>query len=171
MINIPVSKVPMGTIVAFVLNKKNKPPGWLICDGSPIPDIYMELIDALGSTHTPNLAGRTLIGSGIPNMGVQSDGRNPNFGPSVDLSLGDTGGEYQHTLELNEIPPHNHLINGGAFGTLGTALETGDSGYIPFCSKGFFDINGTDNAGGGQAHFNMQPYYTVHYIIYTGQDN
>jgi microcystin-dependent protein len=177
MISIPMGNVPMGTIVAFVLNlgtdgkgKPMPPPGWLMCDHSPIPQKYSLLISYLNSHHTPNLTGRTLIGTGVPDSTTpQTDHRNPNFAPSNHWHLGNTGGEYQHTLTTEEIPSHDHTIHSGQFGNLGTALQTASSGYIPYCMNDVFGPNGTDSTGGGGPHPNMQPYYAVHYIIYTGQ--
>ena len=166
MFSIPMGNVPMGTIVAFILDKKNIPPGWLLCDGSTIPSKYTQLISALNSNNTPNLAGRTLIGTGVPNMGQQSDGRNPNYDPSNVWPLGYTGGEYQHTLVAAEIPQHTHNASvgwGEAGGTYWKNLAVvGGSGQT---------IQTDGGTGGGGAHFNMQPYQAVHYIIYTGQNN
>ena len=166
MSSISMGNVPMGTVVAFMLGTKNIPPGWLLCDGSAIPSKYTELINALNSNTRPNLAGRTLIGTGVPDMGVQSDGRNPNYDPSNIWPLGYTGGEYQHYLNVNEIPQHTHNATvgwGEAGGSYWQNLAVvGASGQT---------ITTDGGNGGGGAHFNMQPYQAVHYIIYTGQNS
>ena len=176
---IPTGNLPMGSIVAYVLNlgmnglgKPVLPPGWLMCDGSPIDPKYSLLISHLNSQNTPNFAGRTLIGTGVPDsITAQTDGIKPNFLPSNQWHLGFTGGEYQHILNTDEIPSHDHTIHGGQFGSLGIGLETAEGGYIPYCTSDVFGPKGTDMTGGNNAHLNMQPYYAVHYIIYTGQSN
>lgn len=153
--------VPMGTIVAFVLNQEYIPDGWLLCDGSVIPQQYKNLINLLG-TNTPNLAGRTLIGTGVPNMEIQTDERNPNFLHSNVWPLGYTGGEYQHKLVLDEIPVHNHSAS------VGWAEAGGSYWQNLAVVGGTAQTIQTDNTGGDAAHFNMQPYQAVHYIIYAG---
>lgn len=170
----------MGTIVAFALkfDPKNPPfKGWLLCDGSPVPSHYQELKNMLPNGVTPNLCGRTLIGTGIlDTSGIQSDGRSTlNFPPSNppinELPLGYTGGEYVHGLLEVEMPRHSHTINDGNFGHLGIGIETENGGYIPYCMGNNFGPKGTDSAGSNYAHNNMQPYYTINYIIYTGRNS
>ena len=74
-------------------------------------------------------------------------------------NVGDTGGEENHWLSINEIPAHNH--NG-----ISTKWQSWASNG-PTCgpvggSNFIVDANGpftTNNSGGGQAHNNMPPYY------------
>jgi microcystin-dependent protein len=158
------TQVPMGTIVAYALAKENLPQGWLLCDGSPIdPTQFQELITALGSSNTPNLAGRTLIGTGTPGTGTQSDGTSPNF-PSSDWLLNFTGGEFQHTLVVDEMPGHDHSLQ-YQFG-LDSDCHAG-SGSTPCQDSN--QTNMTNKTGGDGPHNNMQPYYAVNYIIYGGE--
>src|SRR4051812_11041035 len=103
--------VPMGTIVACLLSAKNIPDRWLPCDGSEIPaEEFQELRTALGSDTTPNLAGRTLIGTGTPDTGQQSDGSYPNFASGAEWTLDFTGGEAAHQLVVGEMPSHIHAL-------------------------------------------------------------
>ena len=162
-IDINSSGMPMGTIVAFALPAQNIPAGWLPCDGSVIPSKYQALITALGSNNTPNLAGRALIGTGKPNNDKQSDGTTPNFTTTNNWPLNYTGGEYVHTLSVNEMPQHAHdyqYIN-----PLGEEAEN-------FYSGSYWEptmVNATTaNTGGNQPHNNMPPYLAINYIIYTG---
>lgn len=154
--------LPLGTIVAFGLNETNIPENWLLCDGSEIPDKFQELITILGSKHTPNLAGRTLVGSGKPDDGKQNDGNKPGFPKGAEWAINDTGGEYQTTLSVEELPPHDHDL------VYKFDLDSGchsHSGSTP-CKTN--TTQKTEKTGGGKPHFNMQPYRTVHYIIFTG---
>ncbi|WP_215226766.1 phage tail protein [Echinicola shivajiensis] len=169
--NIPMDLVPMGTIVAFALDIKLKPPGWLLCDGSAIPSKYQKLISALNSDVTPNLAGRTLLGTGIPDMGPQSDSRNPNYDPSNNWPLGFTGGEYQHRLTEEEMPSHSHNIGGYKYRPSGNnSCDSGDDISAPDCSW-WNDDKVTSVVGENAPHYNMMPYQAVNYIIYTGQND
>lgn len=154
--------VPMGTIVAFALNVNSIPNGWLLCDGSTIPDKYQELITALGNNQTPNLGGRTLVGTGKPDSAPQSDGTSPNFDAGNIFPLGWTAGEYQHQLVVSEMPKHQHpllyefdLNSGCHAGTGSTPCASGTIQY-------------TDFVGGDGFHNTMQPYQAVNFIIYTG---
>jgi microcystin-dependent protein len=162
--SLPAGTIPLGTIIAYALDLFNIPVGWLLCDGAKIDATkYQKLITALGSPNTPNLAGRTLVGAGIPDNGQQSDGSSPNFPPKTAWPPNYTAGEAQHTLVSNEIPSHQHSLE-YQFG-LYSGCHAG-SGSTP-CQDSS-QTNMTNATGGGLGHNNMQPYYTVNYIIYAG---
>lgn len=147
--------LPMGTIVAYLLPVANLANGWLLCDGSPIPDQYQELRTALGSDNTPNLAGMTLLGAGTP------PSSSPCFPPNAKpFNLAEIGGEYQHTLVPNEMPSHTHNTN-SAYG-YDIYDQDGNDVHLICVRPG----EGTDATGGDAPHNNMQPYYCVNYIIY-----
>jgi microcystin-dependent protein len=137
--------MPVGTILAYA--GRAAPEGWLMCDGQTISldDKYKHLRDLIGNT-TPNLSGRALIGAG----GI--------------YSLGQTGGEETHKLEIDEIPSHSHTINNGDFGIHSRSFLGSNDPDRPYKTLAQPKLN-TDNTGGGQAHNNMQPYYVVNYII------
>jgi microcystin-dependent protein len=75
------------------------------------------------------------------------------------MSLAATGGAETHTLTVNEIPAHGH----GYHRALDVPVTFGE---IPGTTALSFSAT-TDDAGGGQAHYNMQPYLVLNYIIKT----
>ncbi|GGG62525.1 phage tail protein [Epilithonimonas arachidiradicis] len=167
-LQIEFGQVPMGTIIPFALPIKSLPANWLLCDGSEISANYQSLITLLGSTKTPNLCGRTLIGTGIPSNDQQSDGTKPNFDASNNWPLAYTGGEYKHQLTVDELAKHSHKINGGNFGIHSRSFKGEDDNDQPFETNPSTNIAGTDVQGNDQAHNNMQPYYAVNFIIFAG---
>jgi microcystin-dependent protein len=100
-----------------------------------------------GRNGTPNLKGRFILGVG--------DGYN----------LKSIGGEKQVKLNINQIPPHNHITN--AWGDDGGWCKNGTCG-IQTSDRRSNDIitdQPTNTVGGGQAHNNMPPYYVLAYIM------
>lgn len=80
------------------------PKGWALCQGQLLPiNQYQALFSLLGTTYGGD--GRTTFG--LPDL----QGRTPvSTGNSV--VLGQKFGEEFHTLSLQEVPLHNHIING-----------------------------------------------------------
>lgn len=136
--------IPQGAILPFALKTSEIPDGWLLCDGSPIPAQYADLSQKLGSSNTPDLTVRMVMGAGTSALGT-------NF------PLGATGGEEKVTLTVDEMPSHSHQYNEAT-------SPKHQSGSDTEC----FTANQTSNTttvGGDQAHNNLPPYYVVHYII------
>nr|DAH18355.1 MAG TPA: tail collar domain [Caudoviricetes sp.] len=141
---------PIGMYGYFAGN--NAPTNWLRCDGQEVSRTdYVELFNTIGTTYgsgngattfnlpNVNLENRTLVGS-------SGDG---------EFSLGNTGGEKEHVLTVNEMPSHTHDIN--------------PSGATTFASGGSNDVSqtsgsrnytflGIGSTGGDQPHNNMQPF-------------
>lgn len=126
--------IPTGVITMWSGAIGSIPTGWGLCDGT------------LG---TPNLSGKFIVGY---------DALDADYN-----TIGNVGGEKEHTLILGEMPNHTHrtfdsLAGGGAEvrlagGTIVTDSSV-DNGYIS-----------TGGAGSGDPHENRPPYYTLAYII------
>ena len=140
---------PIGMYGYFAGN--NAPTNWLRCDGQEVSRTdYAELFNTIGTTYgsgdgattfnlpNVNLENRTLVGS-------SGDG---------EFSLGNTGGEKEHALTINEMPTHSHNMNGvRQWKSGGTKAFPQDSSIISAVEDGL-----TSNEGGSQAHNNMQPF-------------
>jgi microcystin-dependent protein len=128
----------------------NPPEGWLLCDGSPIPAAFSELIAVVGGANTPNLCGRTLVGTGR----LEDDRHFKKH-----FNLNDANGEFQHTLTEAEMPKHAHQTDS----SIGWQINRVGGDELNLMCQ----IVGakTFDTGGGQPHNNMQPYFAVNYII------
>ena len=152
--NLDVSSLnilPKGSIIAF--NSQTPPIGWVLCDGSKLQD----------GTSVPDLRGRFILGYG--------------HGPGLSShNFQSTGGVERHTLNINELPSHNHSYNdryyiehhdsvgnqgepvSRRYGSNGTYTDNDRLLYIP---------EHTGNNGYSQSHENMPPYYVLTYIMKT----
>jgi microcystin-dependent protein len=79
----------------------------------------------------------------------------PNIGDKFILevgtgSVGDVGGEAEHTLSIDEIPAHDHTIPGSSCFPYGEIPEV--------CVVGGVLTQDTGETGGGDPHNNMPPY-------------
>jgi microcystin-dependent protein len=130
------------------------PKGWAFCNGQLLPiNQNQPLFALLGTTYggngqtnfaLPNLQGRCAMheGSGF--------------------TLGQNGGESAHTLTMNEMPTHTHMLQAAnkdganpiATGNLLANFNNGYGGATNLTTL----LNGTvSNVGGSQPHNNMAP--------------
>lgn len=161
---------PAGTITMYAGSKA--PTGWLICDGSLLQssEKYGKLYAVIGTTFTGNESGAGANKFRIPDMqGKVAVGFSATAYGGKLKTIGVTGGEYDHTLILNEMPSHSHSysdrsING--FNEKDAKAGDSDTNFVQIKEKPWNDSSKTTGATGkGQSHNNMPPYIVLNYII------
>ena len=148
------------------------PRGWAFCNG--------QLLSIAQNTALFALLGTFYGGNGtttfaLPNLQSRV-GLHQGQGPGLNAyTIGQLGGEENHTLISSEMPQHNHLLNSvnasgpsrvspGNF--LGNESQNKTSFYAPAASP-----NATMNpqsigvTGSSTPHNNMQPYLVLNYCI------
>ena len=153
------------------------PKGWALCNGQLLPiNQNQALFALLGTTYggdgrttfaLPNLQGRVALGIGTSSAGT-------TFTP------GEVLGQPTHTLQLTEMPSHNHAIAANANGatnatnipTAGTIPGSGSSSGPGTPLVPIYDSTAPGaamlplgTAGNGQPHENRMPYTVVNYCI------
>ena len=125
----------------------NFPIGYIyMSTSSTNPSVYF------GGTWVRIAKGKTLVGV---------DENDTDFNASSK-----TGGEKEHTLTIDEMPSHSHDII--YIKSVSTPLSSnGLSGYSENNNGIGTNTNAMQNAGGGQAHNNMQPFYTCYIFVRT----
>lgn len=141
------------------------PQGWATCDGQLLPiNQNQALFSLLGTT----FGGDGRVNFGLPDL----RGRVP-IHVGQGHTLGERGGEQAHTLSIAELPMHTHVLSGtsAAATTLiptGNLLATSASTDPLFGDPTALLAMGAPsigNAGGSQAHLNMQPFLTLTFCI------
>lgn len=131
--------------------------GWLLCDGSAVSrTTYADLFGVISTTfgvgdgsttfNLPDMRG--MVPAGMDNMGT---GAANNVTDAQADILGGSMGAEDHTLDISEIPAHDH-DNANTMLQKTSGIRTVSSG-----SDWSEITNNTSSAGGGGAHNNMQP--------------
>jgi len=140
------------------------PKGWALCNGQLLPiNQNQALFSLLGTT----FGGDGRVNFGLPDV----QGRVPvHMGNG--FTLGQRGGEQAHTLTASEIPQHTHQAQAsstsGNTNIPATNLLAGSAPNNLYGAAAALEaMNGATitNAGGSQAHDNMQPYLTISFCI------
>jgi microcystin-dependent protein len=140
------------------------PQGWALCNGQLLPiNQNQALFSLLGTTY----GGDGRVNFGLPNL----QGRTPMH-PGNGHTLGEVGGEQNHTLLISEIPVHIHTASASNT-TASTNLPAGNllgnstpnNLYGPVQNLGAMVAGTVTNVGGSQPHPNMQPYLTISFCI------
>lgn len=74
---------------------------------------------------------------------------------------GETGGEENHTLTINEMPKHSHKMKYDSVGWTAIKLSSGTNGIVEYNNSSYDGQYSTEEVGNGNAHNNMPPYLVV----------
>lgn len=147
------------------------PQGWAFCNGQLLPiNQNQALFSLMGTTYGGN--GQTNFA--LPDL----RGKTPVHEGSG-LTLGQVGGEINHTVSISEMPQHNHPVN--VIATTGASsanvnnpsaasLATSAPAEIYKSNAGnptliSMSPSTISNVGGNQPHNNMQPYLVLNFIV------
>lgn len=139
----------LGAIIPLV--REDVPSSMLLCDGgvynkedySQLWDVWPSAMKDATTLTLPDLRNLFLVGAGL------------------DYELGESGGEAEVTLTVDEIPSHDHIYDQYTFGidieSVGVPDPTGvGQPTLP---------TSTSSTGGGEAHENRPPYYALVYAV------
>ena len=138
------------------------PKEWAQCNGQLLP---INQNQALFS-----LLGTTFGGDGRVNFALPDLRARTPIHVGGGHTLGEGGGEQAHTLSISELPTHTHFINGSnnpADTNIPTDayLAIANNAYAPAGNLVALSPGSVTNAGGSQAHLNMQPFLTLNFCI------
>ncbi len=131
--------MPAGGIIMWSGSISEIPDGWALCDGN---------------NNTPNLSGRFIVGY---------QNGNTDYG-----QVGNTGGQNQVTLTINQMPAHNHDLKDGQGGDNTGSIKGDNSPNLSGQDRARDWYNSTNlmkNTGGGQPHENRPAYFVLAFIM------
>ena len=138
------------------------PKGWALCNGQILPiNQNQALFALLGTTY----GGDGRVTFALPNL----QGNVP-IHEGGGHTLGERGGEQAHTLSTGELPLHGHALFGAdnpAMTNVPTNNYLGQQANVYGAATNLTALAPSEigNAGGGQAHANMQPFLVLNFCI------
>jgi microcystin-dependent protein len=139
------------------------PKGWALCNGQFLPiNQNQALFSLLGTTYGGN--GQTTFA--LPNL----QGKAPMHVGNGHV-LGESAGTPSVTINMTQMPTHNHLLNassnsaGTSADPAGRFLAPVNAGYGPAATLTPMSAQMITSVGGSQAHNNMMPYAVSNFII------
>jgi microcystin-dependent protein len=141
------------------------PKGWSMCNG--------QLMQINQNQALFSLLGTTYGGDGRVTFGLPDMRGNAAIHVGQGFTLGERGGEYNHTLSISEIPTHVHFLQADNEGQNSItpqnnllANTTSNLGvYGPPNSLVPMFAPDISNVGGSQPHPNQSPYLVMTWII------
>lgn len=137
--------------------------GWAHCNGQQLPISQNQaLFSILGTTYGGN--GQTTFA--LPDF----RGRSPIHRDNS-FNLGQAGGSEAVTLNISQLPAHNHIVNGSDSASPLQITPAGNTWAISTQNSYEVSSNAAMNpgtitsVGGSQPHTNMQPYLVLTFII------
>lgn len=146
------------------------PAGWAFCNGQILPiSQNTALFSLIGTFYGGD--GRSTFA--LPNLQASfpiSQGQGPGL---TSRSVGETGGEAEVTLNINELAEHSHTLQAAGAATTGTAgpavslapTASGAAIYHAPTNPVAMAPTSIGAAGGGRPHNNLQPLLAVNFII------
>jgi microcystin-dependent protein len=140
--------------------------GWAFCAG--------QMLSIAQNTALFSLLGTTYGGNGVNTFALPDLRSRVPLGQSAPASsnyvLGQQGGTENVTLNQNQLPQHNHLMQAAGAATTGDpagALPATSTASKPYRSgpPSAQLATSTGLNGGSQPHSNIQPYLTVNFSI------
>src|SRR5262245_51599705 len=140
------------------------PKGWALCNGQLLPiNQNQALFSVLGTTY----GGDGRVNFALPNL----QGRTPIHRGSG-FTIGEQGGEENHTLNLGELPGHVHSLQGTSNTGTQQVPVSGLSGvaaeqpYLPpDTNMKQLNLATISDVGGSGLHPNMQPFLVLTFCI------
>jgi microcystin-dependent protein len=143
------------------------PKGWALCNGQVLPISQNQaLFSLLGTTFGGD--GRTTFA--LPDLRARTP-----IHVGSGHTLGERGGEQAHTLSIAELPTHTHAAQGSS-AAADAAVPTGNllaavdnttfgTAYSAASNLTALSPSAVSDAGGSQAHLNLQPFLTLSFCI------
>jgi microcystin-dependent protein len=138
------------------------PSAWALCDGQTLPiNQNQALFSLLGTT----FGGDGRVTFALPDLRARTP-----IHVGGGHTLGERGGEQAHTLSMAELPTHTHVLYGS---NTPADINAPDDAYLAIANNAYtaagnlvaLSAASVTNAGGSQAHLNMQPFLALNFCI------